>query len=235
MTPHDQHRARGVVLATSPADLPVPRASLQELLWPPPAAPQAERRTLEQLLTLGQWLRRLHRGAAPRGSGSPEVAEMAEVAARLDQRPSPLRPAHWASLRQWSMILADDDHLGHGRLGLDHVYPASSHLVVEATQGLSAVHAAVDVGWITADLIELSHRARARGTDPDSFARLLSAFVTGYRGLTDGGRLEDLDVYRAAALRMVRRAGAQDDEEDRDLDLRLARHLVEECWRLGLA
>lgn len=220
------------MLATSPADLPSPAVSLEELLWPAVTPPWTERLGLEQLRALGHWLRRLHQATPTAGLGAPEVAELADGS---HEQPTSLPPAHWASLQQWSTMLSQDDHLGHGHLGLDHLYPEQSHLVVEATQGLSTAHPAVDVGWVIGDLIELTHRARARGADHETFERLLSAFVTGYRGLTNTGHLEDLDVYRAAALRIALRADTHEDPEDRDLDVRLARHLVEECWRLGLA
>ncbi|WP_222192509.1 hypothetical protein [Modestobacter italicus] len=244
-----------VVVLTTREQAPAGSLGLADTLWPRPGERWAQRYGLERLRLLGDWVRRLHRGDAvpPRAQQSADGAPVGAVDAlreRLAAGPPPppatgwppLPRAHWTSLRQWAELLTappgTPGPTTHGRLGLDHVGWVTAppgDLVVLAPGGLAATHPAVDVGWVTGDLIELVHRARAHGRDPAPFERLLAAFLSGYRGLIGEPAVagDGLDTYRAAALRVLSRVTDEVAPEDAALDLRLAQHLVEQCWAAG--
>ncbi|WP_127480567.1 hypothetical protein [Nocardioides pantholopis] len=233
-------RPGAVVLATTTPDLPPGARSLEELLRPPPPVAWTRRHGVEQLRLLGAWLRRLH-GTAPEmvpatAGVVPDAVQLAEEAGAWAGL-GPLEDVHAASLQRWSARLVADGRLGHGRLALDRILaceaPAPARLVVDAAGGLATVHPAVDVGWVTGDLIALLHQARAAGEDPAPFERLLNAFSTGYRTSRPGNGPDALDVVRAAAIRLALRASSRTESDERSLALNVARHLVEHCWSVG--
>lgn len=239
--PRRPRRATDVRLATTAAEVPPDAASLEEVLQPPPRPEWTGRHGIEWMWALGSWLRRLHAVPDPaRHVGadravSDSVLPSEAQAADLDGI-AELDGPHGASLANWSALLAKGRHLGHGRLGLDHVLSGDGtedRVVVEALGGLAQINPAVDVGAVTGSLIELTHRARLRGDDAGAFERLLSAFLTGYRGFTSAGNANDLSVYRAAALQVALHARTHEQPQDRALDGQLARTLVEHCWTLG--
>lgn len=233
-----------MVLATTPDGVP-DAPSLEDLLGPPPRPEWVDRYGVERMWAFGSWLRRVHdspASAAKRSSSPHADDEPIEPLPKQSRRDS-LREsvgvggAHDASLATWAALLRDGDHLGHGHLGLDLVFPEpaeqNQRWVVEAVGGLSLIHPAVDVGAVTGDLVELTHRARLHGHDAAVFERLLSAFLTGYRGFTSSGNVADLSVYRAAALRVALHARTHDDPDDRWLCGQLTCRLVEHCWSLS--
>lgn len=200
----------------------------------------SERYWLRRLRLLGQWLRELHREGAgtadsrQSGASSPELDVLAQrlVEDSKQSVPQVLPTPHRTSLLEWTTVLSQPRGPVHGAFDLRRIswLPVGGDLVVRAPGGFFRAHPAVDVGWLTGDLLELVHRSRASGGDPAPYEHLLAAFQTGYRGIDGGGPGQlDLSIYRAAALRVTARAleAAHADE----LTTHLAQHLVEHCWR----
>ncbi|MDT9593137.1 hypothetical protein RDV89_08660 [Nocardioides zeae] len=229
------------------ARAPLSAPSVEQLIWPDPSHGWEAREGVEHLWHLGRWLRGIHDNPdrpaqAPAGDGPVTLLE--EVRVLLEERlggtdGDPIDRLHWTSLHEWAARLAEGGAVAHGRLGLDGVLVESADdgspaLVVPAPGGLATADPSVDVGGVVGDLVELTHRSRGEGRDPAAYQRLLTAFLTGYRGITGGPEpAADLDVYRAAALRVAGRSAARTDPADAGLDLEIAKRLVEHCWALA--
>lgn len=191
----------------------------------------ASREALRRMRDLGAWLRALHDVEHPGPRREPAAVTAALSA--LDGWPAPARSdvAHRASLARWAAALAGAPSPGRSLDGLTlpRVRWATDGLdVVES--GPAAAPAALDVGWLTGDLVALTHRARAEGGDPRIAEGLLAAFLTGYDGLTAAGPGRGLAVRRAAAVRLLVRAVDGAGTPEGEVDLQLCRLLVERCW-----
>lgn len=240
MTPSDDDSSPVRLVERAPDLAP----SVEQLIWPDPDGWQ-EREGVEALWHLGRWLNVVHHGPPPVQTGPHDPPTTVDtVRELLEERLAapggdPIDRLHWTSLHEWAGRLAAGPGVAHGRLGLDGVLvedPGTQHptLVVPAPGGLASADPAVDVGGVVGDLVELTHRSRGEGRDPAAYERLLAAFLTGYRGIIGGPvPTADLDVYRAAALRVAARSATRTDPVDAGLDLEIAKRLVEHCWALA--
>ncbi|GAA4670128.1 hypothetical protein [Nocardioides nanhaiensis] len=195
------------------------------------AAGAASREALRRMRDLGSWLRAQHE-AEHRGPRRDPAAVTAALTA-LQEWPDPARrdAAHRASLARWAAVLAGRPAPGRSLDGLTLArlgWSADALVVVDTDP--AAAPAALDLGWLTGDLVALTHRARAEGGDPGVTEGLLTGFLTGYDGLTASGPGRSLEVRRAAAVRLLVRAVEQAGTREGEVDLRLCRLLVERCW-----
>lgn len=213
--------------------------SLARLWSTAPPTGEREREALRRMRDLGGWLREQHE--QPRPELEAEPAALRTALAALEHWPADDRhddAPHRVSLARWVAALAASPAPARSLDGLtlDRVHWAEEGLEVSspstAPRGVVAP-AALDVGWLTGDLVALTHEARAHGVDPSGYERLLTAFLIGYDGLTGEGEGRSLEVRRAAAARLLVRADEAAGTEDGDRDLELCRVLVEHCWAEG--
>lgn len=222
---------------------PAATTSIEQLIWPDPVGSWQERPGVEQMWRLGRWLRDVHE--LPVDATDTDAPTHLDAVQRLledrlaGSTGDPIDRLHWTSLQQWARRLSTTRRVAHGRLGLDGVLVPdasadSGALAVVAPAGLASADPAVDVGGVVGDLVEFTHRSRGAGRDAAPYQRLLTAFLTGYRGITGGPEpTADLDVYRAAALRLAGRSLTRTDTDEAGLDLEISKRIIEHCWSVA--
>ncbi|MFW6772898.1 hypothetical protein ACOACO_01345 [Nocardioides sp. CPCC 205120] len=173
---------------------------------------------LGALWAVGEWLREQHAGP-PTGTSTGTSTGTAPTWRRPAWLPAP----HRSSLETWGGLMARGEARLHGPLGLDRIRRPAPDLV-EIDPGGGSGDPAADVGGVVADLLRLQWLGGRAGAD--RIPRLVVAFTTSYCGLPATGRLDEVALRRAIALRSAHRAGADDAEASR---ARL-RALVEQSW-----